>query len=306
MASWDELRLELDRQPNDNAKLAWLNQTLVASLRSVAGLQNGANVIFYASGFLQKPAAPAWTTMMTTEDLNGLMAVLHGMDCTKPLLLVMHTPGGDPGAANAMVPYLHAKFPLIESIVPTYAMSAGTMVCLGTDRIMMGKQSQLGPIDAQLGWGNRTVSAGEVIDTFNRASTDIANNNAKAHLWHPILQSMGPSLVSQARNALDYGEQMVAGWLANRMFKDQAEPLKMAASVAAHFNDTSVHKHHGRRIDRDQARALGVYIDELEQNQDLQDAVLTTYHVASLYFSVTKAVKFMANDAGKLWLKNLA
>ena len=90
------------------------------------------------------------------------------------------------------------------------------------------------------------------------------------------------------------------------MFSQDSDPATKAKAVASHFNDTTVHKHHGRRIDRDQARALGVKIEDLEPDQNLQDAVLTAYHVASLYFSVTKAVKFMANDAGKLWLKNLA
>jgi len=53
-------------------------------------------------------------------------------------------------AAQTIVDYLRSKFSTIEVLVPTYAMSAGTMIALGCDRVFMGRQSQLGPTDPQL------------------------------------------------------------------------------------------------------------------------------------------------------------
>jgi hypothetical protein len=216
----------------------------------------------------------------------------------------LHTSGGDPGAANALVAYLHSKFSDIEVVVPTYAMSAGTMMCLGGNRLIMGKQSQLGPIDAQMLTGNGMRSAGAMIDAFERAKAEISENTNLAHLWHPILQGMGPSLIQEAQNFLDYGEAMVKGWLEKRMFAGQHNAAANAEAVAKHFNATQVHKNHSRRIDRDEARNLGVVVEDLEPNQEFQDAVLTAYHVASLNFSVTKAVKFLANQNGVIWQKN--
>lgn len=305
MASWDQLRLQFEAQPTDAAKLVWLDTQLNAALVRIRQLRGDRNVMFYASAFLQKPQAPPYTTMLLMEDINGLMAVMHGLDWTKQLTLILHTPGGDPGAANALVAYLHAKFTDIEVIVPTFAMSAGTMMALGSNRIVMGRQSQLGPIDAQMQTKHGSVSAGAMLDTFARAQEEIAANQNAAHLWHPILQSMGPSLVQEAANALEYGEAMVRGWLERRMLSGQADAAEQAVRIASHFNSTKVHKNHSRRIDREEARGLGVAIEDLEANQDLQEAILTAYHLMSLNFSVTKAVKIFANHAGVNWQKNL-
>lgn len=303
MASWDELRRAFDAQPDEGAKLQWLKDELTSALARVSARREGRNVIFYASAFLQKPTAPGIFTMLTMEDINGLMAVMPGMDFSRGLTLILHTPGGDPGAANALMAYLHSKFPHIETIVPTYAMSAGTMMSLGTNNIIMGRQSQLGPIDAQMQTQSGMRSAGAMLDAFEQARAEILQNTNLAHVYHPILQAMGPSILQEARNYLEYGEQMVRGWLADRMFAGEADANEKAAAVARHFNATNVHKNHSRRIDREEARGVGLVIEDLEADQETQDAVLTAYHVASINFAVTKAVKFHACDNGIAWQK---
>lgn len=76
------------------------------------------------------------------------MTCIHGMDCSKGLDLVLHTPGDSPAAAEAIVNCLRAKFGNdIRVIVPQLAMSAGTMIACSAKQIIMGKQSSLGPID---------------------------------------------------------------------------------------------------------------------------------------------------------------
>ena len=76
------------------------------------------------------------------------MTCIHGMDCSKGLDLVLHTPGDSPAAAEAIVNNLRAKFGKdIRVIVPQLAMSAGTMIACSAKQIIMGKQSSLGPID---------------------------------------------------------------------------------------------------------------------------------------------------------------
>src|SRR5690606_14092132 len=104
--------------------------------------------------------------------------------------------------------------------------------------------------------------------------------------------------VQEAANALEYGEAMVRGWLERRMLAGVPEADQKANQIAGHFNSTKVHKNHSRRIDREEARGLGVVVEDLEANQDLQEAILTVYHLMSLNFSVTKAVKIFANHAG--------
>lgn len=304
MPSWNELLADFDAQPDDQARLAWLRDKPTEQLRRVRALRNDRNVIVYASAFLQKPSVPGVILQLTHEELNGLMSVMYGMDWSKGLTLILHTPGGVINAAETIVAYLRSKFADIEVIVPTYAMSAGTMISLAADRIFMGRQSQLGPIDPQIPLGGRTVSARAIVDQFDVARQEILSNKNAAHLWAPVLQPAGPSLLQEAQNALDYGERMVARWMEAGMFRALQDPRGCAEAAARHFNDASVHKSHGRRIDRDEARNQGVVVEDLESSQDLQDAVLTAYHSVTILFEKTQCLKILLSDADRRWVKN--
>lgn len=304
MPSWNELLVEFDSQPDDATKLTWLNSKPVSALRDIAAARGDRNVIFYASAFLQKPTVPGILLQLTHEELNGFMSIMYGMDWSKGLTLLLHTPGGVTNAAETIVAYLRSKFSDIEVIIPTYAMSAGTMIALGADRIIMGRQSQLGPIDPQIPFGGRTISARAIVDQFGLARAEILANTASAHLWAPVLQSVGPSLLQEATNALEYGEKMVARWLAQNMFKSHANASSLADAAAKHFNDASTHKSHGRRIDRSEARQQQVTVDDLETDQHLQDAVLTAYHATTILFEKTITAKVLFSHADRRWVKN--
>jgi len=244
---------------------------------------------------------------ITAEDVTrilGFMAVLHGMDATRSLTLVLHTPGGVTNAAESLVAYLRSKFTDIEVIVPAFAMSAGTMISLAANRIVMGRQSQLGPIDPQLPTGAGFVSARAVIEQFERAKTEILDNVVTAHVWAPILPSLGPSLLQESQNALDYGQAMVARWLTANMFRGRADAEELGNRAARHFNDATTHKSHGRRIDRDEARSVALDVLDLEPHQDFQDAVLTAYHLVTIAFEKSPATKMLSNSNGQHWVKN--
>ena len=110
------------------------------------------------------------------------MSTIYGMTWSKGLTLLLHTPGGVTNAAETIVAYLWSKFLDIEVIVPTYAMSAGTMISLAANRLIMGRQSQLGPIDPQMPMGGCFVSARAIVDQFERAKADVLSNRDLAHV----------------------------------------------------------------------------------------------------------------------------
>jgi len=90
------------------------------------------------------------------------------------------------------------------------------------------------------------------------------------------------------------------------MFKSQVAPQARAERAAKHFNDAQTHMSHGRRIDRDEARAQGLSVEDLEASQPLQEEVLTAYHVMTIIFEQSLAVKLMRSGAGRGWIKNHA
>lgn len=303
MATWGTLQQQLNALPNDQ-KPAWLLTNLQASLAGVSARRDGRHVLFYASAFLQKPDAPASSLTIQLEDINGLMSVLNGMTWDRGLTLLLHTPGGATNATESIVAYLRSKFDDLEVIVPTYAMSAGTMISLASDRVWLGRHSQLGPIDPQMNFQGRIISARAVVDQFDRASKEVLQNPVIAHAWAPVLQSLGPSLLQEAQNAIDYSEEIVARWLTTWMFKGTADPAEDGTRVAKFFNDAAIHKSHGRRIGRTEAANEGVIVSDLEADQDLQEAVLTAYHVITLMFEQTIMTKVIIADTGQSWMKN--
>ncbi|MEE9148828.1 MAG: hypothetical protein V3U27_15680 [Candidatus Tectomicrobia bacterium] len=306
MPSWNELLEELTAQGDEAKAAAWLQTRTQNALQEIGKIRGNRHVLSYASAFLQKPQAPAPLLQVTHEDVNGFMSVMYGMQWERGLTLLLHTPGGITNAAETIVAYLRSKFNEIEVVIPTFSMSAGTMISMAADRLVMGRQSQVGPIDPQFFMGGISLSARAVVDQFERARDDILQNRDTAHVWAPVLQTIGPALLQEAQNALAYGERMVAGWLEQYMFRGHTNPRERADATAAYLNDASIHKSHGRRIDRDEARAQNIVVEDLETNQELQEHVLTAYHLITLAFEKSPGTKMIASDTGRLWIKNWA
>ena len=302
MASWSDL-LQLHDQNDPN----WLDKKLVEQLDSISKRRGGTTVIFYASAFLQKNIDGV---SISREDINGFMNALYQAPTDKGLTLVLHTPGGDPNAVESIVEYLHSKFGYMEVVVPYLAMSGGAMLSLASDLLILGKQSQLGPIDPQLNIGNKTHSARAIQEGFTKAKEDIADDIKLAHLWAPILQNMGPSLVLEADKALSYSKELVEKWLFYRMFSDMEDEdvrEKMSNDIAEYFNakytDHGQIHVHGQRIGTAKLQELGIKLELLEKGQALQNDVLTAYHLMTLIFETTASLKFIASNKGKMWAK---
>ena len=306
MASWSELLKQVSSQSDPN----WLDKKLRGRLEAISKRRGDAAVIFYASAFLQK-ADNNNSSIINREDINGFMNALYEAPTDNGLVLMLHTPGGDPNAVESIVEYLHSKFAYIDVIVPYLAMSGGAMISLASDLLVLGRQSQLGPIDPQFLIGNKTHSARAIQEGFSKAREDIEQDTKLAHLWAPILQNMGPSLVLEANKALAYSKELVVDWLNKRMLKDisdETERQNKANNIAAYFNaeDTSSHGQvhvHGQRIGAAKLKELGLKVELLENDQSLQNDVLTAYHLMTLIFETTASLKFIASDRGKMWVK---
>ena len=69
--------------------------------------------------------------------------VSHGLQDDK-LDLIMHSPGGSPEAAEAIILYLRSRFSDIRVIVPQLAMSAATVIACAANKVVLGKHSLFG------------------------------------------------------------------------------------------------------------------------------------------------------------------
>lgn len=64
--------------------------------------------------------------------------------------LVIETPGGSANAAYKISRFLQDQYNEFFVYIPEECYSAGTLLCVGANRLFMGPFSQLGPLDAQL------------------------------------------------------------------------------------------------------------------------------------------------------------
>lgn len=64
--------------------------------------------------------------------------------------VILQTPGGDIDAAFLYSKLLRKSAKELNIIVPLYSKSAGTLICLIADKILMTELSELGPLDTQM------------------------------------------------------------------------------------------------------------------------------------------------------------
>src|SRR5262249_52138468 len=76
---------------------------------ALAASITGRPTILYATGWLAQANAPPILTSVTDEDVQAFMEAVHGLTGTS-LDLILHSPGGSAGAAEAIVKYLRSKF----------------------------------------------------------------------------------------------------------------------------------------------------------------------------------------------------
>lgn len=257
----------------------------------------GRNVIAYYSGWLQKPGIA--DSVINDKDKNAFMVNIHKLDRTKGLDLILHTPGGDLAASESIVDYLRSMFKDdIRAIIPQISMSAGTMIALSCKEIMMGKQSNLGPIDPQM----NGVACQAVIDEFNKAKNDIRNNPHSAALWQVIISKYHPTFLIACQQAIDWSKKIVFDWLKTNMLKSSSAK---ARKVLKEFSDHTKNKSHARHISIDKCISIGVKIVEMESDHKLQDLILTAHHAFMHTFSSSNSIKIVENHLGVAYMENV-
>jgi hypothetical protein len=259
------------------------------------------NVIVYYSAWLQKGhlARGGLRFDINDSDKSGFMTAIHGLERSKGLDLILHTPGGDTAAAESIIDYLRSMFGTdIRAIIPQLAMSAGTLAALACKSIVMGKQSSLGPIDPQVGG----LAAHGVIEEFGRAKTEIVTNPVNAALWQPILHKYQPTLLGECQKAIDWSNSMAKDWLVSGMFQGESDAAVKADAVVKELGSHVLTLSHSRHISITRARDLGLKIEALEDSQPFQDAVLTLHHACIHTLASTAAYKIIENHNGVAYI----
>ncbi|MEQ8554745.1 MAG: hypothetical protein RIC06_25140 [Cyclobacteriaceae bacterium] len=296
MPSWNDIIKEIGAQPNafDHIRRKYLKQLAEYTDR---------NLIVYYSGWLQKGQLARQGIRFDIHDADkmGFMSSIKGLDRTKGLDLILHTPGGSIGATESIVHYLRSIFGTdIRAIIPQIAMSAGTMIACSCKEIIMGKHSNLGPIDPQI---NGMPTHG-IIEEFERAKKEISANPRSIPVWQTVLAKYSPTLIGECEKAIKWSEEMVSEWLKTGMFEADADKDNKVNQVISELGSHALTLSHDRHLPIDILKdKLGLNIQLLEEDGDFQDAVLSAHHSCIITLTQTPAYKLIENHKGKAFIQ---
>lgn len=291
MPNWNETLSELQansKGPHDLLRLKYIKKL---------SKHTGRNVLVYYSGWLQKGSLAGIDFGISDADKIGFMTCSKGLDRSRGLDLILHTPGGDVAATESIIDYLHSLYNgNIRAIIPQIAMSGGTLMALSCKEVIMGRHSSIGPVDPQI----QGMPAEAIVEEFKRAVSEVSANPGSAPVWQAIISKYWPTLISSCEHAINWSNDLLRGYLAKTMFanEDQESQEEKLNAVANLLGKQSTSKNHNRHINPDKAREIGIKVVDLESDSSLQDIVLTIHHSQILTFSQTLAIKIIENDKG--------
>lgn len=295
MPDWSELYVKIKRECSPQDKI---RRNLIKNLSNLTKR----NVILYYSGWLQKPQLTKTIDFgISDADKTGFMTVIHKMDRSKGVDLILHTPGGDMAATESIIEYLRSMFGKnIRAIVPQMAMSGGAMIACACNQIVMGNQSSIGPFDPQI----NGIPCQAILKDLQKAVAEITANNMNAYKWQPIIQKYPLGFFSHCEQSIAMAEEVVRKNLRECMFNDlDADAAQnLIDGIFEKLGSNSETKMHARHISKQYAIDCGLNVFDLEKDQKLQEAVLSLHHACILTFEQSPATKIIENQNGKSYI----
>ena len=201
------------------------------------------------------------------------------------LAVILDTPGGVVEVVERIVRVLRHHYSEVKFIIPDKAMSAGTVLAMSGDDILMDYHSCLGPIDPQLEKDGRLVPALSYLSQFE-ALIERSHDETLSTAEVVLLQKLDLAELHQFALARDLSIDLLKEWLTNYKFKDWAmteterTPVtpemkeERATWIAHRLNDHERWLTHGRGIDMRTLRdELQLRIEDFGANPELKKAI---------------------------------
>lgn len=174
---------------------------------------------------------------MQDHDPDLLENVLRSINLAEydgKLDLLINSPGGFPYAAAKIVRVCRTFSSSFRAIVVGRAMSAATLLCLGSDELVMSPTASLGPIDPQMVRGDRLVPAHVIVDSFKEmvgaAQQAIGAKQPPDPFFH-VLDSLDVTAVFESIKALNATKSIAKDLLESGLLR--REPGRIEAAVKA-------------------------------------------------------------------------
>lgn len=211
------------------------------------------------------------------------------------LLVMITTYGGDAQVVERLVNIFRHHYEEVDFIVPDYAYSAGTILCMSGDNIYMDYYSALGPIDPQvLSKEGKWVPALGYLDKINELIVKAKNGELTEAEFH-ILSQFDLAEVRGFEQAKELTIDLLNEWLVKYKFKNwdkhsssgddvtEEDKREKANQIANELNDYNRWKSHGRPINMSSLIDLGLKIEDFGKDNDAKQLIRDYYDTMSDY-----------------------
>lgn len=269
-----------------------LTEERKTQLRRISDIRGGRDILVYAAD-LSPSQAPTSIDQSDLLPISDQLANLHG----DAIDVVIQTTGGSGEVAEDIVRMLRDKYGSVAFIVAGYAKSAGTLVVMSGDEILMGPASALGPIDAQIISQGKAFSAEALLEGLEKIKREVEETGTLNKAYIPILQGLSPGELQGARNAYEFARVLVTDWLARYKFQTwethsstgapvtEAEKRERAEQIATELSSHKKWLTHGRSIRIDDLRAMRLLITDYRDDPDLFDAIQRYHTLLQMTFA---------------------
>lgn len=237
--------------------------------------------------------------MITRNDVFGFEDILQSVTHQNKGDLLINSPGGEPNAAEKILIMCKQHFKSeFNVIIPDFAKSAATMVALGSDKILMGYSSELGPIDPQLQIeANQPPIPAQAFLTgldYIRKRIKDGNNPDPLEMYLPILNKVNPEIITICDNSIKHAKELTEKWLSEGMLKNNK---KQAKKVAKLLCEGKVYKSHGKVIDFKEAKnVLKLNVELIDRDSKLWKLIWELYCRGVIYLQEVNGINLFASE----------
>jgi len=207
--------------------------------------------------------------------------------------LFLYTRGGDVSVPWRIVTMIREFCDEFSVLIPYKAHSAGTMIALGADRIVMGRKAELSPIDPTLVRaviGEATVPPPEIsvedvssYISFMRERANITDQSALAQVVSQLASHLTPLTLGSVNRQYSHIRLVARKLLTSR--KEKIEEGRIGTIIEAL---TEKMYSHGHAIGRREATELGLPVDKPDER--IETTIWDLYQEYEQLLQLTKPI----------------
>ena len=267
------------------------------------------HLIVYSSAFTKQVPG----NILIMDDYYTIFDMLKNVE-SKNLDFYIETPGGSGEAAEEIVRFIRSKFNNVTFVVSGEAKSAGTIIVLSGNEILMTKSGSLGPIDAQVKIGRSVISAYDYCEWIENKRDEAEKMGGLNPFDATMIAQISPGELSGVSHSLEFAKDLVVGWIAKYKFKDwvvtETQGLTVtdemrnqrAEEIAKCLTNHGKWRSHGRSLKIDDLENIGLRITKVDDDTNLSEIVYRIHTIIRLLFSSISAYKIFADDNKKIFV----